>query len=273
MMQTGLPRAVVTRRRRGVALILVLWLVVVLGTIGAGVVAATRGSTALASNARAHVVARYAAESGIALMKDAIDARLASGGDAGDRAQFLNALPTEWDASDSTVLGEGRVAGAVIDASARLDVNVAPVPNLAALLAHFTDAGRALDMARLIRDRVERGAEPGGGGTLLPADVADPYVHPLRSLEELRAVPGLDQPVLQLAAPYLTVDGDGTINRRTASDTVLAAAFGELRDEPARLVLVARGWMRGHPLTHEIQAVYAVAADRLVLVRWREGDR
>ena len=79
--------------------------------------------------------------------------------------------------------------------------------------------------------------------------------------------------VRTLAAPYLTVDGDGTLNRRRASDTVLVAAGGELRDEPTRLLLVSRGWMAGNALTHEVQAVYDVTMDRLALVHWRERSR
>src|SRR5437773_557644 len=34
---------------------------------------------------------------------------------------------------------------------------------------------------------------------------------------------------------------------------------------PTRLMLVSRGWQDGHPLTHEIQAVFAIVGRRLVL--------
>jgi hypothetical protein len=60
------------------------------------------------------------------------------------------------------------------------------------------------------------------------------------------------------------------INQRSASDTVLVAAAGELRDEPSRLLIVSRGWMSGHPLTSEIQAVFSMAGNRLVFSHWRE---
>ena len=42
---------------------------------------------------------------------------------------------------------------------------------------------------------------------------------------------------------------------------------------PSRLLVVSRGWQVGHPLTHEIQAVYAIVGTTLRLVSWREGDR
>lgn len=41
---------------------------------------------------------------------------------------------------------------------------------------------------------------------------------------------------------------------------------------PSRLLLVSRGWMPGHPLTHEIQAAYAVVGRQLRLQSWRERD-
>ncbi|HNV73235.1 MAG TPA: type II secretion system protein GspK [Gemmatimonadaceae bacterium] len=241
--------------RRGVALVLVLWLVVILGGIGATVVSSTRDASRLAGNARARVVARYAAESGIEATLAAIDDSLALLTDSTARRAFLNSLEPD-SRGDSVALGDARFAVAIVDASARLDVNAAPAENLARLFERFADPGRARALARAIRGRIEAG----DGRTITP----------LRSLEELRSIAGADDRLLQLSAPYLTVDGDGTINRAAASDTVMAAAFGELRDAPARLVVISRGWMRGHPLTHEIQGVYAVASDRLVLVHWRE---
>lgn len=242
--------------RRGVALILVLWLLVVLGGIGVAVVGSTRDASRLAANERARVGARYATESGIEATAALIDDSLRVIPEGEERDAFLNSLPDLFSAGDSTILGDERFSVAIVDAGARLDVNAAPEPNLARLLGYFTDAERARTMARLIRRKIE------GAGQHI--------VRPLRSLEELRTIEGMDAEVLQLAAPYLTVDGDGTINTASASDTVRSAAFGELRVAPSRLVLVARGWTRGHPLTHEIQAVYAVASDRLVLVGWRE---
>ena len=258
--------------RRGVALVLVLWLIVVLGGIGAAVVAATRSSTGLASNLRARVVARYAAESGIESMRAAIEDSLESTVDSASRVAFLNGLERQSAAADSTTLGDSRFVVVVVDASARLDVNAAPVAHLTRLFSRFTDVARASATARAIRQRIEHGDASSGRDAALVAAPGDGprMVFPIRALEDLRTIPDADRRLLQLAAPYLTVDGDGTINRHSASDTVMAAAFGELRDSPSRLVLVARGWMRGHPLTHEVQGVYAISHNRLVLVQWRE---
>ena len=259
-------------KRRGVALVLVLWLIVVLGGIAAGVVAGTRSSSSLAANLRARVVARYAAESGIEAMRAAIEDSLAVLSDSSTRFAYLNGLERETATGDSTILGDSRFVVVVVDASARLDINAAPLENLARLFARFTDAGRASAMARAIRLRIERGEASISRDGVRPGTPGDEprTVFPIRTLDELRTLPGADARVLQLAAPFLTVYGDGTINRAMASDTVMAAAFGELRDAPSRLVLVSRGWMRGHPLTHEVQGVFAISNNRLVLVQWRE---
>ena len=238
--------------RRGAALVVVLWLIVILSAIGTEVAVATRSSTGLAANYRARVVARYAAESGVEAAVATLEDRLASARDQEARRAYLNALGTALDWGEALPLGEGRVAVALIDPGSRLDVNTAAASQLTTLFAYFIDPMRAADAAAAVRGAVE--------------------ARPLASLDELSRVPGVPPELIAQASGLLTVDGDGTINRATASDTVLAVAGGELRDEPARIVVVSRGWQDGHRLTHEIEAVYAVVGNELALVRWRERD-
>lgn len=260
--------------RRGVALVLVLWLVVILGVIGATVMTGTRTSTAIAANVRAHAVARTAAESGIEATIAAIEDSLRVLTDSTARREYLNALPERM-RDDSVSLGSGRFAVAIADPGRQLDLNAAPADRLALLFGWFTDVATARGMARSIRAYVERAQSRDAVTPGLPA--ANPgalhTVHRIRSLDELGAIDGLDARVLQLSAPYLTVDGDGSLNGAMASDTVMAAAFGEVRDQPSQLVVVARGWEAGNAMTHEIQGVYAISNDRLVLVTWRERAR
>jgi hypothetical protein len=42
---------------------------------------------------------------------------------------------------------------------------------------------------------------------------------------------------------------------------------------PSRLLVISRGWQAGHPLTHEIQAVYAIVGASLKLQSLQERDR
>ncbi len=253
------------RSRRGVALVLVLWLVVILTTISAGVVRAARTSTAIAANARAAVIARAAAESGIEALVSAIEDSLAGFADTEERRDWLNALATGVD-RDSVALGDGRFAVTIVDVSARLDVNAATESGLRTFFSQFTDPAQAAAIARAIRTRIDSAASSRDAAPALrPLTVT-----PIRSLDELHSARLVPEEILERAAPYLTVDGDGVINQRTASDTVLVAATGELRDEPSRLLLISRGWLGGHPMTCEIQAVYAIVGTRLVFSHWRE---
>lgn len=68
------------------------------------------------------------------------------------------------------------------------------------------------------------------------ADLSFPRMQasrPLRTLESLRSIDGVPERLAIAAAPHLTVDGDGRVNRITASDTVLAAAAGSIQNRPS----------------------------------------
>ena len=249
----------------------VLWLIVALGTISSGVLLSTRTATAAAANYRAGVAGRFAAESGITLAVATLEDSLRVLSDSTARKSYLNDLDRALGGNESGSLGDARFAIALIDVSARLDVNNADARALATLFAFFTDALDAERAAAAVVAFIAGGGDASApGGAAAPRSM--PASRPLQSLDALARVPGLPRALAERASPYLTVDGDGTINRVAASDTVRAAAAGELRDEPSRILIVSRGWYRGQPATHEIQAVYAIAGDELVLVRWRERE-
>jgi type II secretory pathway component PulK len=285
------------RARRGVALIVVLWTVLLLATITAVASSAARGSADVADARRAGATARAMAESGIVAAVARIDGALAlAGSDSSARARVLDGLeqapasPGSARAAQplvSDTLDDGVFAVAVVDVSARLDVNLAGRDGWMALLRQFATQGEARDVADRIASRLDRRSGDDVAqqtrdslvAALLGRDRDDGTVQRSRgagrfeSLDDLLLVPAIDAALLMRIAPLLTVDGTGTINRRAAPPAVLAAASGQLVDHPDRLLLVSRGWRRGHPLTREIEAVYDVASDGLRLVRWRERDR
>jgi type II secretory pathway component PulK len=242
---------------------LVLWIIVILATVSSAVVAGTRASSQVTVNYRARVVARYAAESGVTAAVAALEEKLSALGEGGPRRAYLNRLDAALD-SDRLDLGEGRAAVALIDVGSRLDVNLADVTALTRIFSLFVDPIEAERAARAVRAHIGGGVEGGAEGMVL-ADA-----RPLRSLEELATIEGVPAELVAQAEGLLTVDGDGSINRATAPEVVLAAAGGDLRDEPSRILVASRGWLDGHALTHEIQAVYAVVGGALTLVRWRE---
>jgi general secretion pathway protein K len=162
------------------------------------------------------------------------------------------------------------------------------------------------DQDDLVRPGGAEAAEYARAGSLFT-----PRNAPLQRLEELRHIRGMTDALAEAMAEDVTVDGDGRINLNTASARVLAALpfvgpaggralvarrdAGEVFTSPAvitdvlgaraavpmsqiavvpsRLLVVSRGWEAGHPLTHEIQAVYSVVGQRLTLVAWKERDR
>ena len=279
-----------TRGRRGIALVVVLWTVALLATVTAMASSAARSSAAIASNMRALAVARSMAESGIVAASALIEDSLrAYGNNATLRDAFLarleprnaNAEPLLQDS-----LADGVFAVTVVDVSARLDVNDAGADGLAQLLATVTSPSAARATAERLDARV-RGSARGDdafaddsarardslSAALLGRTVGTRARRPFESLDALQDVPGVDVGALAKIASLLTVDGNGQTNRRAATPAVLAAASGTLVDAPSRLLLIARGWERGHALSRQIEAVYDVAADGLHLVRWREHDR
>jgi type II secretory pathway component PulK len=262
--------------RPGVALMLVLGIIVILGTIASAIALATRSTTTIAANYRARVVARYAAESGVTIATAELEQNLAALADTAPRRLYLNHLDMALGNSNKIALGDARIAVGLVDVSSRLDVNNADVSSLRRLFSFFTDAPEAAHAASAIRAYIGGGLNPIAAEEPAPlglsATTGLQAARPLRSLDELSEISGVPSRLAEKAAEYLTVDGDGTINRATASAPVLAAAGGELRDEPSRILVVSRGWQEGHPLTHEIQALYAISGNKLNLVRWRERD-
>ncbi len=247
-----------SRRRRGVALLLVLWLVVVLGGIGASVAMTVRGRLHVATNLRDRAVARAAAESGVVDASQMVEDSLALLAEGPRRSRFLNGL--EQTRGADVALGEGRFRVTYEDATARLDLNLASEEALARFFAQFTGAVTARDVAREIHVRTRANAGPGVVAT------------PLLSLDALREIVSLDARTATAAAPFLTVDGDGNVNQAHAAGAVRLAAAGQIVDAPTRLVVVSRGARAGSSLVHEIQAVFAIQGSQLALVRWRERD-
>lgn len=280
-------RAAPVRAKRGAALLVVLWAVALLATVTAVASTEARGSADVALARRAGVVARAMAESGIVLATARIDNALIGASDSLTRDGYLDGLDagaSHEEAFVADTLGDGVFVVAIADVSARLDVNEAGREGWYLFLRGFVGENDARTIARRIDERVRGGSGDRAAdaarasrdslvASLLGREQAGAQRRSIESLDELLEIPGIDAALLQRIAPMLTVDGTGTVNRRAAPPAVLAAAAGSLVDHPTRLLLVSRGWMQGHPLTREIEAVYDVASDGLRLVRWRERER
>ena len=261
--------------------------IAVLASVTAIASSQARQAASVVDNRRSQATARAMAESGVLAMRAQIETSLrAAGADSTQRDRVFDALVVGNGAVMQDTVGDGVFATAIVDVSARLDVNTAGAEGLQQLLATVAPP----DEARRVADAIEAHVRGGGSGNasdamqqrrqrdsvaavMLGREPTSRAMQPFTSLDELLTVPGMNAVWLDAIAADLTVDGDGRVNRRSASRRVLAAATGTLVDRPSRLLVIARGWRRDHVLTREIQAVFDVNGAELRLVRWREQDR
>lgn len=296
--------------RRGVALMLVLWLIVVLGVVATAITAASRADATLTLNLRARATARYAAESGIALATRQIEHLLQAAPSGDARARDFKDVDRHFSDLREVAIGSGRFGIAAVDLNARLDLNHNGADVLRALFAQFTDDDRAERATAALADWIDADdmVRPGGAELADYVTMDSPYAPlnaPLDRLDDLAHVLHVGDALAASVAPYVTVASDGLVNLNSAPEPVLAALPGigraRARDivarraggetflsaaaltdlgpayvlvttAPTRLLIVSRGWLDGHPLTHEIQAFYGIAGTTLYLMSWRERD-
>jgi hypothetical protein len=280
----------VMRERRGVALVIVLWILVLLGLAASELIARARTESDMVTTLKSRAIAQYAAESGILTTVTSLEAKLAKAPgpiELAARTRHLDTLGRSGDLAGSS----GQFATTVLDLNARLDLVHADSGTLRALFAEFVSAGRAAAIVGALRR------------------------DPVTRFSELARVPEVGDTLALTVAPYVTVGSDGVVNVNSAPVPVLAAlpgispekarALAARRDggggggfssvddfrptpgsqdvvpvegtllaiTPTHVMVVSRGWLRGSPLTHEIQATYLVFGGKLTLRSWEERDR
>jgi len=276
--------------RRGVALIFVLCLLVLLGVIVAEVVAQARMEAEILSSLRSRTVARYSAESGILVATVRIETLLDSMRSLPERITALRDLNARLTSLNDVDLGSGRFGVAVVDLNARIDLNSADAATLQGLFQQFTTDQRAEEVVTLLKqapfNRLGELANIRGIDDSLALAVA-PYVTVWS--DGLVNVNSAPERVLAALPGVSSATARSIVRRRETGEVFLAttgllgppggtpgkvatAAGPRLSAMPSRLLIVGRGWQDGHPLTHEIQAVYLVAGARLVLLAWQERD-
>jgi general secretion pathway protein K len=306
------------RGEQGVALALVLWLVILLGSTVATLASSTRSGSGIVLNARARTVARHAAGSGITAAVALLERRLAGAYTPEQRALAFAAVTRESSDLRDVPLGQARFGVEVINLSGRLDLNQADLEALVGLFSQFTSARNARALVDALQDwrDVDSLVRPLGAEHEAYLRAGSPYVPtnaPLNHLDELRRIRGATDGMVDALAPYVTVSGDLLIDVNAAPETVLAAlpgvgprgasilvsqrrkglfasisevhallgsdaarsgvtAIARLTVAPSRVLLISRGWQPGNPLTHEIQAAYAIVGQDLRLQSWRERD-
>jgi general secretion pathway protein K len=221
-------------RTRGIALVLVLWVLTLLTVMALGMTLTQRTEIALLENQVGGARFRATADAAIAFtilsfLSPATEDSLGAGAAGSDYGQpwIPNGAPRAWRFNGEPV------SIAVFNESSRINLNDADPQLLAALMLAVgvddQDASRLADAIADWRDeddlRLLNGAEDGdyedAGRTLGAKDA------PFETVEELQQVLGMD-PILYLRlAPELTVDSQGgSPDPQFASPLVLAALEG-----------------------------------------------
>lgn len=164
------------RRQKGVALLLVLWVLALLSTLLAGLLGWVHLQNRQALWQRQHTQAVLAAEAGIGM---AVLAQL-------DRDPVRH-----WKADNQPHglrFDKAALAVSLGSETGKLDLNAAPAESFARLLVA---CGANPDLARQVAQGLEQ--RRGGGRA------------PLRMVEEVRELPGIGQPMYQCASSHVTL--------------------------------------------------------------------
>lgn len=228
--RSSLAQSVITaRRQRGMALVVVLWLVVLLGVMAAGHTRATRTDTLLAARQVEFTRARALAEAGIkhVILELLSDAREA---------------PRPLDGSVFTFdIGGQTVQAAIRDARGLVDLNAAGAGLLEeTLLACGAGRQEATELADAILDWRDtdnlahlNGVEDSGYRAAgLRWGSRD---GPFESIDELRYLPGMRQELFERLAPFVTVhSGHGGIRLEYAPPLLVSALDGDTEASASR---------------------------------------
>ena len=207
----------VPRKQRGIALVMVLWVLILLGLVAASFLRETRLSTGIARNASENAKAEALAEAGIY--------RAMLGLADGDvTAWRVDGTPYRF------ALGDGTVVVRVQDEGGKVDLNLAPPLLLQGLLQ---TTGVEANAARNLLDAIVDFRDP--DGSRLPGGAEDPEYAaagrdggakdaPFDAKEELLQVLGIDHVLYDAIAPYVTVHSQrGRIDLMTAPPLLLQA--------------------------------------------------
>jgi len=208
------------RRAEGFALILVVWFLVLVGAIGAYLVANGRAESAIAHNIRAAASAEALADAGIArALANQTDAELANRWKL-DGAPHLLALPS------------GQIEIRLADETRKINPNLAPDTLLAALFeVSGLDHSAARRLGAAVADWVNAQTPAQDDTTAKP----DPYraagrsysaPHaPVESLDELGLVLGMTPEILTSVRPYLTIHAEAAAPDAKVAPLVIQRAL------------------------------------------------
>lgn len=239
--------------RGGFALVAALWLLVAIAGVAAALQAVAVAARRSAINSQQAAELHWAGRGAIAHTLARLDRELAQAG-RGDGAGRALPAPARY------VIGGREARVQVADPRARVNVNRAPPSQLARLLTALgVEAGAAARLAAAIvawRDTAAVAPPPFGDAPFAPLGRA------FGEVDEVAMVPGMTPSVYRLAAPYLTVYGDGRVNVNLAPAAVLRSLPGVDAATAARIV-THRAGASFHNAFELVAALGTGARDRI----------
>ncbi len=202
--------------RRGFALLIVLWTMVLLALLVGEITSAGRSEAELAANLRGSAVAEAAAD----------------GAEATALFRYLDGSALHWPADGAwhrLTIGGATVAVAITDEDGRVNPNTAPLALLTALLRrNGVDAGAAARIAAAMVDWRSPGPAPSPLGAKLPQYRAArrewaPPGGPFQSAGELALVLGMTPSLAARLRPEISVFTAGEVDPALADPIVRAA--------------------------------------------------
>lgn len=294
------------RDEGGFVLLAVLWALVLVTGVATLYLADTRHMMGVSANRGAELRARQGALAGQAHAGNLLDHLHARTSDRAllfDRDERLRLLRA-WNDLDSTVaasaggcLGSTCYRTRVRDLGRQLNVNTAGEARLKRLFLHLgVDEHDAETAAQSIADWIDHDDRPRPFGAEDPyySSVLAPYRArngPIPDLSELRRIRGVHPAVLEVALPYLGLEG-ATINLNTAPlpvlvtlpgvDSVVARTIAAHRrrsgpiTDPSQLLTLVRGGARAR-LEEDFTTVRALVAVEpqvveVLSVGWHRGS-
>jgi general secretion pathway protein K len=230
----------------GVALISVLWLVALIGVLALGVSLLAKADRMTAQSSAQSAAAEALADGGVFLtIHEICDRRTA------------NQVPIDGQEKTFDIDGH-RITVAVQDEAGKFDLNFAPDNLLQSL---FVSAGLSQDESEAVTASIDANRNTASQQiaaalAIDPADQPVTLVFPFRTLEELKAVPGMTDELFHHVRPALTVySQQPNVQVSTAPPIVLQALpgmdAGKIQD-----ILSAR---RNNPVTAATAALTQTA--------------
>jgi len=213
------------KERSGSVLIIVLWSVFFLASMGVAINYYIRPHISTAGRLTRMVKTRHLAEAGV--RRAILEIRY-------DINTSYDALNEPWasetDRLKSVALGDGGFTVEFIDEERKININKAPYSVLENVIADIGDVNSqdAADIASAIIDWRDEDDDPGEGGAEGGYYSVLKYDYPSKNgdfeiLEELLLVKGMTREIFDTIKDSITVHGAGAVNINTASPEVLGA--------------------------------------------------